>query len=195
MVPISIQYWYRPKAAKGEPVEPEPEEDAAVNYVTKIMKDRLWESLIPHFTLPATESLELAEAQKEKVREWALKKMAAQFNNHKKRLWNAYVKADRQALEFTGPNENLRDHWDAFVEYNESELGKLRSKKIRSMPLKRNITIQWVQVATRLPSLSGICKRPACEKKASNQKQNIGLEGQEIGHLGMGLPTTREQGN
>jgi hypothetical protein len=36
MVPISIQYWYNPKAAKGEP-----EEGAAVNYVTKIMKDRL----------------------------------------------------------------------------------------------------------------------------------------------------------
>jgi hypothetical protein len=144
MVPISIQYWYKPKEAKGEPEEPKPEEGAAINYVTKIMKDRLWESLIPHFTLPATETLELTVAQKEKVREWALKKMAAQFNNHKKRLWNAYVKAGRQALEFTGPNENLRDHWDAFVEYKESELDKLRSKKIRSMPLKRNITIRWV---------------------------------------------------
>jgi hypothetical protein len=63
MVPISIQYWYKPKAAKGEPEEPEPEpeEGASVNYVTKIMKDRLCESLIPHFTLPATENLELAE--------------------------------------------------------------------------------------------------------------------------------------
>jgi hypothetical protein len=55
--------------------------------------------------------------------------MAAQFNNHKKRLWTAYVNADRQAPEFIGPNENLRDHWDAFVEYKESKLGKLRSKK------------------------------------------------------------------
>jgi hypothetical protein len=129
MVPISIQYLYKPKAAKGEPEDPEPEEGAAVNYVTKIMKNRLWESLIPYFTLSTTEFLELAEAQKEKVREWALKKMVAQFNNHKKRLWNAYVKADRQAPEFTGPNENMRDHWDAFVEYKESELGKLRSTK------------------------------------------------------------------
>jgi hypothetical protein len=82
MVSISIQYWYKPKAAKGEPEEAEPEEEepeegATVNYVTKIMKDRLWESLIPHFTLPATETLELAELQKEKVREWALEKMAA----------------------------------------------------------------------------------------------------------------------
>jgi hypothetical protein len=36
MVLISIQYWYKPKAAKEEP-----EDGAAVNYVTKIMKDRL----------------------------------------------------------------------------------------------------------------------------------------------------------
>jgi hypothetical protein len=57
MVPISIQYWYKPKAAKGEPEEAEPEEGAAVNYITKIMKDRLWESLIPYFTLPATETM------------------------------------------------------------------------------------------------------------------------------------------
>jgi hypothetical protein len=69
MVPISIQYWYKPKAAKGEPEEAETEEGAAVNYVTKIMKDRLWQSLIPHFTLSATKTLELAEEQKEKVRE------------------------------------------------------------------------------------------------------------------------------
>jgi hypothetical protein len=94
--------------------------------------------------------------------------MAAQFNNHKKRLWTAYVNDDREAPEFTSPNENLRDHWDAFVEYKESELGKQRSKKIRSRLRKRNITIRWVQVATRLSSLSGICKRPPYEKKASN---------------------------
>jgi hypothetical protein len=69
MVPISIQYWYKPKAAKGEP-----EEGAEVNYVTNIMKDRLWESLIPHFTLPATKDPNLAKLMKEKVRECALKK-------------------------------------------------------------------------------------------------------------------------
>jgi hypothetical protein len=62
MVLINIQYWYKPKEAKGEPEEPEPEEGAIVNYITKIMKDRLWKSLIPHFTLPATETLEFAVA-------------------------------------------------------------------------------------------------------------------------------------
>jgi hypothetical protein len=96
--------------------------------------------------------------------------MAAQFNNHKKRLWTAYVNADREAPEFIGPNENLWDHCDAFVEYKESELGKLWSEQNKRNAAKRYITIRWVQVATRLPSLSGKCKRPPCDKKASNQK-------------------------
>jgi hypothetical protein len=91
MVLISIQYRYKPKVAKGELEEEELEEGAEVNYVTDIMKDRLWESLIPHFTLPATEDLNLAKLMKQKVREWDLKKMATQFNNHKKRLWTAYI--------------------------------------------------------------------------------------------------------
>jgi hypothetical protein len=41
-------------------------------------------SLIPNSTLPVTEDEKLAELTKKKVREWAPKKMAAQFNNHKK---------------------------------------------------------------------------------------------------------------
>jgi hypothetical protein len=101
------------------------------------MKDGLWESLIAHFTLSSTENRELVELQKEKVREWALKKMAAQFNNHKKRLWTAYVNVGREAPEFSGPNENLRDHWDSFVEYKESELGKLRSEKNKKNAAKK----------------------------------------------------------
>jgi hypothetical protein len=142
MVPISIQYWYKPKAAKrelveGEPVKGEPEEGARVNYVTKIIKYRLWEFLIPLFTLPATEDPKLAELTKQKVREWALKKMVVQFNKHKKRLWTTYMKASRKAPEFTGPNENMRDHWDSFVEYKDSKLGKLRSAKNKKNATKK----------------------------------------------------------
>jgi hypothetical protein len=47
---------------------------------------------------------------KKKVRDWALKKMAAQFNNHKKIVWNAYINVNQKAPEFTGPNENLWNH-------------------------------------------------------------------------------------
>jgi hypothetical protein len=143
----------------------------------------------------ATKDPKLAELMKQKVRVWALKKMAAQFNNHKKRLWNAYIKAGRKAPEFNGSNESLWDHWDSFVEYKESELGKLRSAKNKKNAWKIYITIQWVQVATRLPSLSGIWKRPPCEKKPSGYKQKTIPLGQEIGYLGMGVPTTRKQEN
>jgi hypothetical protein len=74
---------------------------------------------------------------KEKVMEWALKKMIAQFNNHKKRLWTAYINAGRRAPEFTVPNENLRGHLDVFVEYKEYELGKLRSKNNKKNDAKK----------------------------------------------------------
>jgi hypothetical protein len=133
MVLISIQEWNNPKATKRERAEGEPEEGAGVSYVSKIVQDRLWESLLPHFTLPATKDLKLAELTKQKVSEWAHKKIAAQFNNHKKILWNAYIKPGRKAPEFTTPNENPRDHWDSFVEYKESELGKLRTAKNKKM--------------------------------------------------------------
>jgi hypothetical protein len=94
---------------------------------------------IPHSTFhpTRTEDPKLAELTKQKVREWALKKMATQFNNRKKRIWNAYIKAGRKAPEFTGPIENLRDHWDSFVEYKESELGKLRSAKNKKNVAKK----------------------------------------------------------
>jgi hypothetical protein len=86
---------------------------------------------------------------KEKVREWDLKNMDAQFSNHNKRLWTAYINAGRRAPEFTGPNENLRDHWDAFVEYKESELDKLRSKKNKKNAAKKEISpydgSRWLQ--------------------------------------------------
>jgi hypothetical protein len=110
MVPISIQEWNNPKEAKGEAAEGELAEGDGVTYVSKIFKDRLWESHIPHFTMLVYEDEKLTGLMKKGVREWALKKMAAQFNNHSKRLWNAYIKADRKAPEFTDPNENLRDH-------------------------------------------------------------------------------------
>jgi hypothetical protein len=85
--------------------------------------------LISHFTLPFFKDEKLSEYMKKKAREWSLKKMAAQFNNHKKRLYNVYLKADRKAPEFIGQNENMRDHWDLFVKYKESELGKERRAK------------------------------------------------------------------
>jgi hypothetical protein len=60
------------------------------------------------------------DALKLKVKKWFLKKMAQQFNNHKKKLYNNYIK--KTPPEFTGPLEKQRDHWEAFLEYKESTL-------------------------------------------------------------------------
>ena len=45
-----------------------------------------------HFTLPALENDELTEAMRLKVKEFALKKMATQFQTRKKRLYQYYLK-------------------------------------------------------------------------------------------------------
>jgi uncharacterized protein YciW len=53
---------------------------------------------------------------KKRVKEWALKKMATQFLTFKKRLYTKYIKKVI-TLEFTGPLEKIRNHWEEFVEY------------------------------------------------------------------------------
>ena len=78
-----------------------------------------------HFTLPDC----LTDVDPEKVKKSALKKMVAQFCNWKKRLWANYVDAEKQTREFTGPLEKLKDHWDLFLEFKESEATKKRSRK------------------------------------------------------------------
>ena len=80
------------------------------------------------------------------------------------------------------------------MEYKESVLAKERSEKIRKMLRKRNITIRWGQVATRLPSLSGIKMRPPAKLKGSFQRHRNCPSGEEIGILGMGERLTRKQG-
>ena len=52
-----------------------------------------------------------------------------QFQNHKKRTWAKYVKSGKITPEFKGTDERLRDHWDDFVTYKESEEALERSKK------------------------------------------------------------------
>jgi hypothetical protein len=112
-IPISVQEWKKP--AKGDP---------DVTFVDQRAKDLLWESLMSHFTLPD----HLTDADLEKVKNSALKKMAIAFNNHKKNIWAAYVKAGKQTPEFKGTLEKARDHWDAFMNFKESEVAQERSR-------------------------------------------------------------------
>jgi hypothetical protein len=110
-IPISIQEWKKP--AKERP---------DLTYVDQRAKDRLWESLMSHFTLPD----HFTDADVQKVKDAALRKMAVAFNNHKKNIWAKY--GGKKTPEFTGTLEKQRDHWPAFVKFKESELAKERSR-------------------------------------------------------------------
>jgi hypothetical protein len=125
-VPIIMQEWRKPK-------DPKPR----VNYVDKSMKDALWDQLLEHFILPNS----LSECQRDKVKEFALRKMALVFQTWKKRLWNEYNDRDKKAPEFIGIYEKVRNHWDAFIEYKESEDAKERSAKNKINASKKSITI------------------------------------------------------
>jgi hypothetical protein len=106
-IPISTQEWHEPKKVKG------------ASFVTNTEKDDLWTRLSSQFTLPTLATVELTEALKLKVKKWALKKMAQQFNNRKKKLYENYIK-NKTPPEFTGPLEKQRDHWETFLQYKES---------------------------------------------------------------------------
>ena len=51
-------------------------------------KNMLWDTLMTHFTLPE----HFSDKQREKVKKFALKKMATQLCNSKKRLWDDFGK-------------------------------------------------------------------------------------------------------
>ena len=77
-----------------------------------------------HFTLPD----HFIEADVQKVKDAALRKMAVAFNNHKNREWAKYVKGGRKTPVFEGTLENQSAHWDDFVKFKDSELAKERSR-------------------------------------------------------------------
>ena len=54
--------------------------------------------------------------------------MAAQFCNWKKRLHQNYILKNKTPT-FTGAYEKIKDHWDTFVKYKESDEALERSRK------------------------------------------------------------------
>ena len=96
-LPISIQEWKEPKT-----------KHPCVTWVDDRAKKDLVKSLMEHFTLPE----HFTEADVEKVKAAALKKMAIAFNTHKKAVWANYLANERKTPEFTGTLEKQREHWD-----------------------------------------------------------------------------------
>ena len=143
-LPISLQEW-------REPAKPRP----GVTFVDDRQKHLLWETLMEHFTLPD----HFTNADVEKVKDAALRKMAVAFKNHKNREWDKYVKGGRKTPVFEGTLENQRAHWDDFVKFKDSELAKERSRINKKNAEKRISSISWGQVAMRWECLSGISLR------------------------------------
>ena len=85
-------------------------------------------SLRKNFTVP-TESEEICKR-------WTLSKMAEQLQSFKKILTKKYIKTGTTPI-FTGELENLRGHWDAFVEYKSSELGLQKVQKAKDNASKK----------------------------------------------------------
>ncbi|KAK1613261.1 hypothetical protein QYE76_036934 [Lolium multiflorum] len=116
-IPITVREWHKPKAAAAE----------AGHYVDDVAKNNIWRRLMAHFNLPPEENADKARQMEEKVKEFALKKMAELFKNHKKRLYHDFVK-QKKTPDFTGAYEKIKDHWPEFVKYTLSEEFKKRSE-------------------------------------------------------------------
>ena len=84
-LPISIQEWKEPKTKRPD-----------VTWVDDRAKEKLWESPMEHFTLPNY----FTDANVQKVKDTALKKMAIAFNTHKKTVWDNYLANERKTPEF-----------------------------------------------------------------------------------------------
>ena len=115
-VPISIQEWNEPKKVDG------------VSYVSDRFKDALWDKLSSYFTLPVFEDEQETEAMRLRVKHFALRKMATQFNKFKNRLWADYLEAgEKDPTEWHGPLEKQWVHWPELLDMKKSEVFKQRS--------------------------------------------------------------------
>jgi hypothetical protein len=106
--------------------------------------------------------------------------MATQFNNHKKILYNTYLKADRNAPEFTGQNENLRDHWDLFVKYKESKVGKERRGNNKENAAKKIYHHKMSPGGYKTSTPEWDIQEATMRAQGVVQKHMIGPSGQEI---------------
>ena len=72
-----------------------------------------------------------------KSRTLLLRRWQIAFNTHKKTVRANYLAAERKTPEFKGTLEKQREHWPAFVKFNESELSKERSRKNKANAAKK----------------------------------------------------------
>ena len=106
MVPINLIEWNKPKTGAN----------VGASYVDKRLKKLLCDTLFINFSVP--------KDKKEKVKKWALKKMATQFQKWKKTLWNKYKDEDPV---FKGNLVKIKDAWPEFKAYKKSGVAVSRA--------------------------------------------------------------------
>ena len=115
-LPISTREWKKTNAPQ-------------ISFVFDHDKTLIWNDVLVHFTLQTDGYDDIIDGDelKERVRDWAMKKMATQFQTWKKHLYTTYVKKNI-APDFTvpGPISKQRPYWDEFVQYKTSEEGVSR---------------------------------------------------------------------
>ncbi|KAK1686327.1 hypothetical protein QYE76_047175 [Lolium multiflorum] len=129
--------WWRSYGPRSFQREPAPPEEVAQRIEAEDQHVRRYMKLMVNFTFPEPadsdsdnkrpdpEDPELNSIQR-RVKKWARKKMATQFNDYKKKLDNSFIKK-KKTPDFKGPYEKIKDHWEAFVKYKTSERAKTRS--------------------------------------------------------------------
>ncbi|KAK1646774.1 hypothetical protein QYE76_064579 [Lolium multiflorum] len=118
-VPITVREWNKPKGLVLSA-----EEEAQGLYIDDVAKNSILTKLMSHFNIVPEEGGAAEKAKMEHaVTEFAKKKMAELFKNHKKRL-RGLIKKKK-----TPDSEKVKNHWDEFVKYStESEEFKKRSE-------------------------------------------------------------------
>ena len=127
-IPISYRYWKGSEAARQHENEDESEnvdetenedehqDDPSVmqHVVPDTEKNMIWEEVEAPFSFPKDTRLK-------DVRTWAMQKGAVAFQSYKKRLNKDYIRKGHTPDFTKKGNTKLRDHWDAFVQYKQSE--------------------------------------------------------------------------
>ena len=118
-VPITVREWNKPKGLVLSA-----EEEAQGLYIDDVAKNSILTKLMSHFNIVPEEGGAAEKAKMEHaLTEFAKKKMAELFKNHKKRL-RGLIKKKK-----TPDSEKVKNHWDEFVKYStESEEFKKRSE-------------------------------------------------------------------
>jgi hypothetical protein len=119
-IPITVQEWNRPSSS-------------GVPYVGDAAKDKLFDRLMINFLLPRLdvnpdEEQRAKEELLQRVKKFALIKMAEAFKTWKKKLYLNFVKLDKTPDFNQGGYAKLRHQWADFVKYKTSEKALERSR-------------------------------------------------------------------